>query len=70
MTSLSAVRSMGLKDVITKPPSWTENQELLRREMLAMLTAIDRLRVDHRTLDANERKRFNEALQLAYKDGE
>lgn len=68
MSSPSAVRSIGL-NYVTRPPSWTETQELLRREMLAMLTAIDRPRVDHRTLDDNERKRFNEALQLAYKDG-
>jgi hypothetical protein len=71
MTSPSVVRSIGLKDVIKKPPSWTETQvaELFRREMLAILTAIDRPRVDHRTLDDNERKRFNEALQEVYADG-
>jgi hypothetical protein len=36
---------------------------------MALLTAIDRQRVDHRQLNDHERTRFNEALQAAYNDG-
>ena len=68
-TPPSVVRPIGLRDEITKPPSWTETRKLLKREILALLTASDRQRVDHRTLDENDRNRFNEALRLAYQDG-
>jgi hypothetical protein len=61
--------SIGLQDVITKQPSWSETVAFFRREMMALLTAIDRQRVDHRQLNDHERTRFNEALQAAYNDG-
>jgi hypothetical protein len=57
-----------LKDVVLKPTSWTGMAESFRREILGLLNATQRPRVDHRSLNPDEKARFNEALQLAYSD--